>query len=250
MLNLYKHWEFNVLGVYDYNRPGKFDGYYQFIRENHDKIAGDICEVGVHRGSSLVATAMLLKELGSDKIVWGFDSFFGFPEYHKNDELHMFTELFSNGSISKEMFLEAKKNEQYKYFVSKKHVTVGNISPCGNFSDTSYEFLLEKIDYLRLDNIRLVRGNFAETMTGEGEGPKQICASLIDCDLYLGYKDSLPYLWERLNDGGYIYLDEYYSLKFAGARIATDEFFANKNEKPQMHPLIEGDFERWFVTKG
>ena len=46
-----------------------------------------------------------------------------------------------------------------------------------------------------------------------------------------------------------IYLDEYYSLKFAGARIATNEFFNDKNEKPIMHKKVKGDFERWSITK-
>ena len=46
-----------------------------------------------------------------------------------------------------------------------------------------------------------------------------------------------------------MYLDEYYSLKFPGARIATDEFFFDKNDKPEMYPRQTMDFERWFVTK-
>lgn len=41
---------------------------------------GDIVEAGVFQGHTLLATALLLRELGSDKKVVGFDSFTGFPK--------------------------------------------------------------------------------------------------------------------------------------------------------------------------
>lgn len=249
MLNFNKDWEFNVLGIDNYKRPDKFRSYYQFLRENHDKIDGDICEVGVFRGFSLLATAMLLKELKSDKVVWGFDSFSGFPEYHENDHLEKFETLYKDGSISSEMYEDVKRNQKFKSFMSRREVDVTNISSSGDFSDTSYGFLKEKIDYLSLDNIRLIKGDFAKTMVNPEEGPGTLCAGLIDCDLYLGYQVSLPYVWERMSAGGYLYLDEYYSLKFPGARIATDEYFEDKEQKPEQHEFETGAFERWFVSK-
>ena len=81
-MNLKNNWEFNVLQIYNYKNLGKLEGYFKFISDNFDILDGDICEIGVFRGYSLIATAMLLKELGSDKKVWGFDSFSGFPTYH------------------------------------------------------------------------------------------------------------------------------------------------------------------------
>ena len=65
----------------------------------------------------------------------------------------------------------------------------------------------------------------------------------------MGYKTSLPFLYEKLNRNGYVYLDEYYSLKFPGAKIASDEFFSSKKEKPLMHEKVNGDFERWYFIK-
>ena len=53
-------------------------------------------------------------------------------------------------------------------------------------------------------------------------------AALIDCDLYCSYKQSLPFVWDKLSKGSYMFLDEYYSLKFPGARIATNEYFQDK----------------------
>ena len=45
-----------------------------------------------------------------------------------------------------------------------------------------------------------------------------------DLDLYLGYKVSLPLIYKNLENKGIIHLDEYFSLKFPGPKIATDNF--------------------------
>ncbi len=247
---LTEDWEFNVLSVYNYRNPGQFGGFYRFITENHDRVAGDVCEFGVYRGSSLLATALLLKELGSNKLVWGFDSFSGFPSYHPNDDLAKFDELLRQGVVSEQHHARVQRNIQLKSLTSTTKVDVTNISSSGDFSKTSLDLLQEKIRFLGLDNIRLVVGDFGQTLTsGSPEGPTQICAALVDCDLYQGYKDVLPYTWSRLQRGGYIHLDEYYSLKFPGARIATNEFFADKLDKPQQHETLRGQFERWFVRR-
>ena len=74
-------------------------------------------------------------------------------------------------------------------------------------------------------------------------------AVLCDCDLYESHKVALTFIWERLSRGGYIFLDEYYSLKFPGARIAINEFFDERQDKLFRHELIPGDFERWGVRK-
>ena len=50
-----------------------------------------------------------------------------------------------------------------------------------------------------------------------------MCANL-DSDLYESYKTVLPYAYSNLVPGGYIHLDEYYSLKFQVPKIATDNF--------------------------
>ena len=72
---------------------------------------------------------------------------------------------------------------------------------------------------------------------------------LMDCDLYESHKIALPFVWHRLIAKGLIFLDEYYSLKFPGARIATNEFFSDKHDKPEMFPRKAMDFERWFIQK-
>ena len=246
---LQDHWEFGALGVYNYRLTGDLEEYFKFIEENHQYIKGDICEIGVYKGHSLLSTALFLKELGSDKKVFGFDSFAGSPAYHENDKLEKYDDLLDSNQISEEFYKKTQLNQKHRSVVIKKKLDASSISTSGDFSGTSLELVQRKIDYLQLDNIILIKGLFEETLKEDNLKTENFFAALIDCDLYLSYKQSLPFVWNRLNHGGYMFLDEYYSLKFPGARIATNEFFKDKECKPQMHKMKDRDFQRWFVSK-
>jgi hypothetical protein len=243
-------WEFNVLGVYNYRRPGKLSHYFSFIEENFDRVEGDIVEAGVFQGRSLLATAMFLKEIGSSAQVYGFDSFAGFPPvYHEYDRVEYFKVLYEEGRISDEHYKAVEKNIILRGVTGKTGKNPADISTSGDFSNTSAEDIERKIEFLGLDNVHIVKGSFDDTFVKGRERPVSIMAALVDCDLYESYRVVLPFVWSRLSKGGYVFLDEYYSLKFPGARVATDEFFMDKGDKPQMHVRQKGEFERWFVRK-
>lgn len=127
------------------------------------------------------------------------------------------------------------------------NLTSKSISLSGDFSDNNLDLLKEKISLLKLDNIELVQGPFSETMNGQFNEP--IFAVLFDCDLYNSYITALNYVWENLTQGGLLYFDEYYSLKFPGARKAVDDFFLRELQKPFRFPQITNDFERWGLIK-
>lgn len=244
-------WEFDVLDIYNYRKPGKFDGYFAFLRANHARVRGDVCEVGVYRGRSLLSTALLLRELGSDKIVWGYDSFSGFPGYHPNDDLSVFERLYSAGRVSEGHIDAVRRNIAYREMTSGRSVSAGTISSSGDFSKADVSVLRRKVELLGLENVRLVEGPFERTMAANaGGGPERLCAALMDCDLYESHRAAMPFVWRVLEPGGLVFLDEYYSLKFPGARLAIDEFFASRAEKPEMHEHKAGEFERWSVRKG
>ena len=104
---LVEDWEFNILGVLNYRKHSTKKRFFEFIVENHDVIEGDIVETGVFKGSSILATGLLLKELGSNKKVYGFDSFSGFPTEAKqndNDNLDCFKRMSQEGIISLEHY--------------------------------------------------------------------------------------------------------------------------------------------------
>jgi|APSaa5957512535_1039671.scaffolds.fasta_scaffold45299_3 hypothetical protein len=239
---------FNLQGIENYNSEStRLRFWFDHCKKNIDKIDGDIFEFGVFRGSSLISMALLLKKLGSSKKVYGFDSFGGFPEYHEHDDFKsfsLFPDIFEGDIVD-------KHNLMVNLISTKdKQILPGNISSSGHFADTSESYVRRKINELELDNIELIVGDFADTVKQFFSDYKgEIFSCNLDCDLYLGYKNTLPYVYDRLVKGGYIHLDEYYSLKFPGARIACAEYFKEKGIEPQKNIVPSHEFERWFVTK-
>jgi hypothetical protein len=214
-------------------------------------IEGDIFEFGVYRGNSLLSMALLLKKLNSNKIIYAFDTFSGFPSYSEFDSVEMFDKLYSDNVISEEHYERHKLLISLKTFLKEQSdVSTSNISSSGDFSENSVEALRNKISLLGLDNIKIVQGDFKNTLPKFfNKKNRKIFSANIDCDLYDGYKTVLPYIWNNLSIGGYVHLDEYYSLKFPGARIACNEFFQESGAVPQKNPVANTEFERWYFTK-
>ena len=252
MPELTEDWEFNVMGVYNYRRPGRLSSYMDFIRQNFDKIEGDLFEAGVFRGNSLIAAALLLRELGSDKMVYGYDSFVGFPqEKHPFDNVSGFDGLLAAESISQEHHDRVQKNLELRRVILNDEPNIESISSSGRFDNTSLELLKRKIDYFGLTNVKIIGGEFGETMSPKRNNPTIVMAGLIDCDLYSGYVDTLNFFWPRLSSQGMIFLDEYFSLKFPGARVAVDDFVLDNHADARLarSDEIDDGFERWFLLK-
>ena len=249
--NIKDDWQFNILGIYNFNKPGSLNEYFNFIKKNHKKIKGDLLEAGVFRGSSLISTAIFLKKIKCQKKIYAFDSWTGFPKKykeHSKDDKKNWKKLYEKKKISKEHFKKIQLNYKYLKFIKNKKLNSFNISSSNNFSQCSENELKRKIKFLGLDNIKLIKGDFKETMN-KSLKIKKIFSALIDVDLYDSYKITLPFIWNSLSKKGMIFLDEYYSLKFPGARIACNEFFLQKNIKPKCLSKIKGDFERWCIKK-
>jgi len=234
--------------VYNYRQEGKLSPYFRFL-ENNLKKDGDLVEAGVFRGYSLLSVALFLKEKQSEKKIYAYDSFAGFPPVEdKNDSIEKFKDLYDSGNITKEHYMQVQSLiEIRKNFKENKMYA---LSTSNKFENTSRELLEEKIGYLGLDNIILIEGSFNETMNDHNPiRPDNILSGIIDSDLYNSYKVALKFFWPRLIKGGCLYLDEYFSLKFPGARIAIDEFLLDYDGsliKYHDNPL---DFERWFLKK-
>ena len=115
-MKLKNDWEFNVLNIYNFNKFGNLKYYFDFIKKNHKKIKGDIVEAGVFQGRSLIATALFLKELKSNKKVYGFDTFSGFPlknKFHRFDNLDNWKKLKKSKLIDINHYHEVKKTRKF-----------------------------------------------------------------------------------------------------------------------------------------
>ncbi len=211
--------------------------YYDFILENTNVLEGDIVEFGVYRGASLVTTALLLKSFGSDKKVYGFDTFKGFPPMHANDNKERFKELYKAGEITKEHYELVLFKMETEQIWPREHM----------FDKTSLNHLKEKIERFELNNVIIVEGDITDNLHRLED---KIMAVLYDCDLYAPYADTLPKVFDLTVSGGLLYFDEYYSLKYPGPRIAVNAFCQERGLLPQKSLRhSKGSFERWYLQK-
>lgn len=234
---------FNVLNIDNFNKEtSHLRNYYKFIIRNHKRLKGDLFEFGVYNGKTLIATALLLKKLKSKKKVIGFDSFEGFPRYHKYDDLKY---LKNFPDVYKKLLILKKCTS----FIKKKTINQKNISTSNDFSDVSLEQLKDKIKFLKLKNIILIKGDFKKTVPSFMNKTSCVFGANIDSDLYESYQLILKNVYPKLTNGGMMHLDEYYSLKFPGARIATDEFVKKNNIKLKKIKKFSWEFDRYFIKK-
>ncbi|MEZ5792029.1 MAG: TylF/MycF/NovP-related O-methyltransferase [Nitratireductor sp.] len=61
---------------------------------------------------------------------------------------------------------------------------------------------------------------------------RNFCLVHVDVDLYQPTLDSFKFFYDRTVSGGMMICDDYGSVHYPGARLAMDEFFADKQEKP------------------
>jgi len=225
-----------------------FRFWYRHFLKYHNKIKGDLIELGVFNGRSLLTMALLLKKMKSKKVIYGFDTFSGFPSISTEDHLQNFS---NRKYFSKSHLIESKKNERLKRLFSDEKINVLNISSSKNFSTSSLEILKKKIKLFNLDNIKFIKGDICKTLPKFFEkNPKiRVFSCNFDVDLYMPYKVGLPLVWRKLSKRGFIHLDEYYSLKFAGPKIATDDFLKKNNIQVKKNKTRKNEFKRFYLQK-
>jgi hypothetical protein len=189
--------------------------YFRHMIEHLKDIPGDIVECGVSTGHGILYWALLCELTATNRVIWGFDSFSGFPASTEADRK-------ADGSFEKQQYDYASAPE-----IVLKVLTDGRVSA---------EFVTQ--------SVRLVRGYFEETLHQyDGE----IALLHLDCDLYESYTTCLNALYPKVMSGGIIMFDEYEDSNFPGAKRAIDEFFRDKAEKP----LIYQDYYylKYYVIK-
>ena len=225
ILKNFDNWELDVFGIENpRNELSGFKKYFDFIIKNHNKIKGDIAEFGVFNGKSLLATALILKELKSKKKIYGFDSFKGLNNFNKNDKFRLFNDQFKKKEINKKNFQDHKKLVKFKILQLQRSVNPKNISTSLDFTNSNLKLLKKKIKYLRLNNIIIIKGNFKNSLLNKKIPFKKLMAVNMDCDLYESYNQVLLTIHGFLSKNSMVNLDEYYSLKFPGPRKSVNEF--------------------------
>ncbi len=248
-INLNKEYINNILNIeYTNYRYSQFRFLYQHLLKNHNKIKGDIIELGVYNGRSLLTIAIILKKLKSKKLIYGFDTFSGFPKTNIKDRLINFK---NKNFFEKKHYEEFKLNKKIKKKLINTKISVNNISTSANFGSSNLKTLKKKIKLLKLNNVKLIKGNICKTLPiFFKKNPKfKVFSCNFDVDLYQPYKIALPLIWNKLEKKGYVHLDEYFSLKFPGPRIATNEFIKFKKIKIKRNNTRLNEFKRYYLQK-
>lgn len=185
----------------------RFLALYELYRQVAD-LPGDVVELGVYRGASLMAFAnfMEIRNMGDrHRRVIGFDNFKGFGE------------------------LEAKDGAEKPEFGK----TAGGFDS-GDF-ETPLRDAIAIFDADRFipykPRVILVKGDIEQTVPQYvSENPGLRIALLhFDADLYRPTLVALETLWPLVVPGGIVAFDEYGIPPWEGESRAVDEFFAGKN---------------------
>jgi O-methyltransferase len=176
-------------------------------------IRGDFVECGVWRGGSVMAMATTLVQLDVfDRQLWLFDTFEGMTQPTDRD-------------------IEAVTGTTAKALLSSTDVADGDNVWCvagledvrRNVATTGYP----------MDRCTFVEGDVKRTL--QERVPDEIALLRLDTDWYESTKASLVSLFPRLVVGGICILDDYGHWR--GARDAVDEYFAEREYTPFMHPI-------------
>jgi len=182
--------------------------YFLRMFERIAHVEGDIVECGVGKMRSFKILASLLLSEGTQRRLWGFDSFEGFPETRAEDE------------SPKDM-----RKGQWKYLDGEEQVKL-ILFICG--------FKRAWID----EHVHIVKGFFSDSLPGNQVGT--IALLHLDVDLYDSYTDCLTHLFPKVAKGGVVLFDEYAgrpdegdAVKFPGAKLAIDAYFKDTPYRPQ-----------------
>ncbi len=196
-------------------------------------------ECGVYRGSTLLPVYHLCEVLFSRFQLYALDSFAGFPEGagHEKDHPRQFDALHALGRITKQ-HREAARVRCAALEAPDQHLQSTYFR---DYNEVFDERIASKPNIIKIPCAFGQLGQFPDGYSG------QFDLVFLDCDLYASYWDCLRFFEDRTN---LFIFDEYYSLKYPGARIACDEFMASRTgwdlfSKTEDSPY----FERWGMKK-
>ena len=159
-----------------------------------DMLDGDILELGTYKCGASIMMARFLDRINSKKKIYTCDGFVGLPYDEKNRDNY----------------------------------------PKGHFSDTSYEYVTEKLKKFHVhDRVSVIEGLFHESLGRLSE--KNFSFILIDCDLYESARQALDFSYPRLVGNGIMMFHDYniyddVPLRW-GITTAVNEYLDKINKK-------------------
>jgi len=182
----------------------KFLAHYELFRQVID-LPGDIVELGVYRGTTLMnwANFLEIRNMGDrQKQVFGFDHFAGFSELSEKDGKPQDSK--AEGCFDSSVF-EAMLEDAISIYDQDRFIP--------------YK-----------PRVRLVKGDICKSVPEfvTNNPGLRICLLHFDCDLYVPTKVGLEQLWDLVVPGGVVLFDEYGIRPWEGESNAVDEFFRDR----------------------
>jgi hypothetical protein len=173
-------------------------------------IPGDLAECGVWRGGSMQAVARTLLQLGAaHRALHLYDTFEGMPEPAAVDRrLH--------GRPAAELMESGPKARTVKAAASLEDVREG-------MAETGYP----------ADLVHFHPGLVEETIPAHA--PDRLALLRLDTDWYESTRHELEHLYDRLEPGGVLIIDDY--DYWEGSRKAVDEFLERRRLRLLLVPI-------------
>jgi hypothetical protein len=183
----------------------RFLAHYEIFKKIVE-LPGAIVDVGVYRGGSTFTWAKLCEifcPTDAKKVVYGFDTFCGFPNLSPQDDPEDGEQDRCPGGYDGGPGIEADLALAQEAMNQDKHLR-------------------------HLNRIELIKGDIKETapafVAAKGHGLR-IALLNLDVDLYEPTRVALKYFAPLMVSGGIIIVDEYAVPGFGGESLAVDEYF-------------------------
>ena len=147
--------------------------------------------------------------------------------------------VYKGGSAE---IIAKSKNKNKKLFIFDTFEGMPNVNEKDNhhkksdFKDTSFEKVKQALS--SYENVFVYKGIFPEK-NSEIILNEKFSLVHLDVDIYESYKNCLEFFYPRLISGGLLILDDYNAPSCLGAKLAVDEFFNQKPEKPIWNTLSQ-----------
>lgn len=190
-------------------------------------IKGDFVECGVAAGAQIAAMQVAIKERGSDKRIFAFDSFEGIPMAGEFDTVQA-----GIGEITHNKYAPLSER-----LVSSGITVHSKENVIQNFNNMG----------LPLHNVEFIQGWFQNTLPQFAQNIGSICMLRLDGDLYESTMVCLEHLYSKVSIGGMVIIDDY---ALDGCRIALEHFFESINKPyPTVIPVTGGGGVSYFYKR-
>lgn len=209
--------ELSLMPVQALNKILSQNEYYRMILE----IPGEICEFGVHFGSSFstwINLRNIYEPFNASRIVHGFDTFSGFPKVSDADGKEVSVGDYASFAEFKDILGEiAHLHESFspQSHLKKYHIHVGDVSE-----------------------------TFAKLL--QDRPHTSVALAYFDLDLYEPTRDVLNMLLPKLTKGSVLVFDEFNCEAFSGETKAVQEVLNTKNIRLKRLPFTQfGAYMVW-----